>query len=97
MLHIIIKLSIVFIIIFIIKNIHDINKFNPESNIIEIDDTEYIKGKENIQDPLLIKYDINYNITDINTIINENINDFVIENNTLTTFTDLNSQSKILK
>ena len=59
MLHIIIKLSIVFIIIFIIKNIHDINKFNPESNIIEIDDTEYIKGKENIQDPLLIKYDIN--------------------------------------
>ena len=90
MLHIIIKLSIVFIIIFIIKNIHDINKFNPESNIIEIDDTEYIKGKENIQDPLLIKYDINYNITDIYTIINENINDFVIENNTLTTFTDLN-------
>jgi hypothetical protein len=95
MLHIIIKLSIIFIIIFIIKNIHDINKFNLESNIIEIDDTEYIKGKENIQDPLLIKYNINSNITDINTIINENINDFIIENNTLTTFTDLNSQSNI--
>ena len=58
MLHILIKLLIVFIIIFIIKNIHDINKFNPESNIININNTEYIKGKENILDPLIIEYDI---------------------------------------
>lgn len=95
MLHIIIKISIVFIIIFITKNINDVNKFNPDSNIIEIDDTEYIKGKENIQDPLVIKYNINSNIKELNDIIDININNFIIENNTLTTFTELNFQSNI--
>ena len=88
MLHIMIKLSILFLIIFIIKNIYDINKFNIDSNIINIDNIDYIKGKENILDPLIIEYKI-LNIVNFDKFINDNINDFIIENNTLTTFSDI--------
>jgi hypothetical protein len=94
MLHIIIKISILFLIIFIIKNIHDINKFNTESNIINIDNIDYIKGKENILDPLLIKYNV-VNIDDFDKIIDDNINDFIIQNNILTTFNDIKLNKNI--
>jgi len=94
MIHIIIKLSILFLIIFIIKNIHDINKFNTESNIIYIDNIEYIKGKENILYPLLIKYN-RFNIDDFDKIIDDNIDDFIIQNKLLTTFTDIKFNKNI--
>ena len=95
MINIIFKLFILFFIIFLIKNIVDVNKFNTESNIITLDNIELVKGKNNILDPLIINYDLNFNYN-LNDIIKNNLEKYIInKDDTITKLSDFTNNNNI--
>lgn len=95
MISIIFKLFILFFIIFLIKNIVDVNKFNTESNIITLDNIELVKGKNNILDPLIINYDLNFNYN-LNDIIKNNLEKYIInKDDTITKLSDFTNNNNI--
>lgn len=96
MISIIFKLLILFYIILTVKNIIDINKYNPNSDIVYINDIELVKGKTNILDPLIINYNFNFN-NNLTNIINNNIDKYDIDiYDNITKISDFNNTDNIM-
>ena len=94
MIDIIIKLVLLFYIIMTIKHIYDINKHNKESSLISMNNiNEIIEGKT-ILDPLIIKYNINNEIS-INSLIKQNPKKYFIDKEDLIRFDDFSSNENL--
>ena len=82
MINIIIKLFFLFFIIMTIKHVYDTKRYNKESSLVSFESIdELIEGKT-ILDPLLIKYNIDKEVS-VNELISNNPTKYFIQNKNL--------------
>ena len=97
MINIIIKLFFLFFIIMTIKHVYDTKRYNKESSLVSFESIdELIEGKT-ILDPLLIKYNIDKDVS-VNELISNNPNKYFVQNKELFRYSDfLNDNMYIYK
>jgi hypothetical protein len=92
MIDMIIKLFLLFFIIMTIKHIYDMKHYNKNSSLVSFDNiNELIEGKT-ILDPLLIKYEMDNDIS-INILINNNPNKYFTQNKELIRYSDFSNEN----
>ena len=94
MIDILIKLLLLFLLIMLIKNILDMNKYNKNATLISIDNISDLEENKTILDPVVISYQFNKDIF-IKELIDNNPTKYFKNNKNLIRFNDFNINKDI--